>query len=211
MSLATPPAEQRTLLRNIRWETFIELTEQREGPVPRMTYDRGALELMSPRRQHEELSSFIGRLIETFTEVHNVDIRSVASTTFERADLSRAFEADESYYIANAEAIRRKPEVDLSIDPPPDLVIEVELTSSAIEKMPLFASMGIPELWRHDGKALQMMLLSGSHYRPTSESRQLAGLTASMIDDVLVRRFEVGETQLIREFRASLVATDHSP
>ena len=204
MSIATPAAEQRTLLRNIRWETFVELTEQREGSVPRMTYDRGDLELMSPRRQHEELGCLIGRLVETLTEVHDIDIRSVASTTFKRSDLARAFEADESYYIAGAEAVRRKPEVNLSIDPPPDLVIEVELTSSAIEKMPLFAAMGIPEVWRHDGAALQMMLLSGQDYQPTGESSQLPGLTASMIDEVLGRRFEVGETQLIRQFRARL-------
>lgn len=204
MSIATSAAEQRTLLRNIRWETFVELADQREGSVPRMTYDRGDLELMSPRRQHEELGRLIGRLVETFTEVRDIDIRSVASTTFKRTDLARAFEAGESYYIAHAEAIRRKAEVDLSIDPPPDLVIEVELTSSAIEKMPLFAAMGIPEVWRHDGKRVQMMLLSGDAYLPTRKSGQLPGLTSPMIDEVLVRRFEVGETRLIREFRAKL-------
>ena len=98
MSTVNIDAEQRTLMTNIRWETFVELSEQREGSVPRMTYDRGDLELMNPRRQHEELGCFIGRLVETFTEVRDIDIRSVASTTFRRSDLSRAFEADESYY-----------------------------------------------------------------------------------------------------------------
>jgi Uma2 family endonuclease len=169
-----------------------------------MTFDRGDLELMNPRRQHEELGCFMGRLVEAFTEVRDIDIRSVASTTFRRSDLSRAFEADESYYIANVDAIRRQPEVDLSVDPPPDLVIEVEITKSAIAKMPLFAAMGIPEVWRHDGQRLQMLCLEDNDYVKTEESRQLPGLTARMIDRVLERRYEIGETRLIRGFRDSL-------
>ncbi|MEM6473084.1 MAG: Uma2 family endonuclease [Planctomycetota bacterium] len=204
MSITLDPGEQRTLLRNIAWHTFLDLCEQREGSVPRMTYDRGELELMSPRRQHEELGCFIGRLIETFTEVKEIDIRSVASTTFKRHDLTRAFEADESYYIENVEPIWRKEEVDLSIDPSPDLVVEVELTSSAIAKMPLFAAMGVPEVWRHDGKSLCMLSLVSDEYQAIDESVQLPGLTTDMIDSVLSKRFEVGETQLIRGFRQRL-------
>lgn len=106
--------------------------------------------------------------------MRDIDIRSVASTV---------------------DSIRRKPEVDLSIDPPPDLVIEVEITKSAIEKMPLFAAMGIPKVWRHDGQYLQMTFLDGSDYTPTEESRQLPGLTAQMVDRVLQHRFENGETR----------------
>ena len=102
-------------------------------------------------------------------------------------------------------AIRHKPEVDLSVYPPPDLVIDVEITKSAIAKLPLFAEMGIPEIWRHDGKRLQMNFLEGNDYKLTEESRQLPGLTAQMIDRVLEQRFEIGETPLIRRFRASLL------
>ena len=204
MTTTLPAGEQRTLLRNITWQTFLDLCEQREGSVPRMTYDRGELEIMSPRGQHEELGRFVGRIVETFTEVWGIDIRSVASTTFKRHDLTRAFEADESYYIQNVESIWRKEEVDLAIDPPPDLVIEVELTSSAIAKMPLFAAMGIPEVWRHDGSCLKMLSLVEMEYQAIDESVQLPGLTATMIDTVLSKRFEIGETPLIRQFRQSL-------
>lgn len=204
MTTTLQAGEQRTLLRNITWQTFLDLCEQRQGSVPRMTYDRGELELMSPRRQHEELGRFVGRIVETFTEQKGIDIRSVASTTFKRHDLTRAFEADESYYIQNVESIWRKEEVDLAIDPPPDLVIEVELTSSAIAKMPLFAAMGIPEVWRHDGSCLKMLSLVEKEYQAIDESVQLQGLTFAMIDTVLSKRFEIGETPLIRQFRQSL-------
>jgi Uma2 family endonuclease len=197
-------SETRTVLENVRWETFIELSEQRRGSVPRMTYDEGVLELMSPLRQHENIGCLIGRIIETFTEVMGIEIQSVASTTFRRSDLKKAFEADESYYIKHAELIRLKEEVDLFIDPPPDLVVEIEITSSAIAKMKLFAAMGVPEVWRHDGEKLEMFSLVDGYYQAKKSSTSLPGLDPNLINAILDRRFECGETMLIREFRQSL-------
>ncbi len=201
---STLSAETRTVLENVRWDTFVELSEQRRGSVPRMTFDEGTLELMSPRRQHENIGRLIGRLVETYTEIRDIEIQSVASTTFKRKDLQKAFEADESYYIEHAEQIRPKEEVDLLIDPPPDLVIEVEITSSAIQKLKLFAAMGVPEVWRHDGERLQMFVLANHKYIPIETSRALGGLTPLLIDSFLDRRFELGETAIIRDFRQSL-------
>ena len=100
-------------------------------------------------------------MIETWTEVKGVEIQSVASTTFKRSDLSKGFEADESYYIRHADVVLGKEKIDLAVDPPPDLVIEVEITKSAIEKMKLFAAMGIPEVWRHDGQQLDVCCSRG--------------------------------------------------
>jgi Uma2 family endonuclease len=199
-------AETRTVLENVRWETFLELADGRPGSVPRMTFDQGVLELMTPRRQHEAIGRLIGRIVETFSERRGIEILSCASTTFKRPDLDRAFEPDESYYIAHADQIRPKDEVDLQIDPPPDLVIEVEITSSAIAKLRLFAAMGVPEVWRHDGSRLEMLGLEGPGYRPLASSLGLPGLTAAMINAVLARRFEQGETALIKEFRGTIAA-----
>ena len=150
--------------------------------------------------------------METYTEVLGIEVQSVASTTFKRKDLQKAFEADESYYIEHAELIRPKEEIDLTIDPPPDLVIEVEITSSAIRKLKLFAAMGVPEVWRHDGDRLQMVCLVKGQYQSISSSQALPGLSAATIDAILEKRFESGETALVREFRESLTAlppTEH--
>ena len=127
------PAETRTVMHDIRWETYVDLADQRSGSVPRMTYDQGVLELMSPGMRHEGIGRFLGRMIETWTEVKGVEIQSVASTTFKRSDLSKGFEADESYYIRHADVVLGKEKIDLAVDPPPDLVIEVEITKSAID------------------------------------------------------------------------------
>ena len=201
---STLTSETRMVLENVRWDTFVELSERRRGSVPRMTFDEGVLELMSPRRQHENIGSLIGRLVETYTEVLNIEIQTVASTTFKRKDLQKAFEADESYYIEHAEQIRPKEEVDLTIDPPPDLVIEVEITSSAIQKLKLFAAMGVPEVWRHDGEHLEMFVLEDSTYVPIETSHALPGLTVDLINSLLEQRFSLGETAIMRKFRKSL-------
>lgn len=200
------PAETRTVLEHVRWETFLELAEGRSGSVPRMTYDRGVLELMTPFRQHESIGRLIGRMVETFSEVRGIEIASCASTTFKRFDLDRAFEPDESYYIGHAELIRPKEEVDLLVDPPPDLVIEVEITSSVIKKLKLFAAMAVPEVWRHDGTKLWMARLVAGEYQQIESSIGLPGLSGATIDAFLARRFDRGETSLIREFRAAITA-----
>ena len=196
--------ESRAVLENVRWETYVELAERRRGSVPRMVYDEGVLEMMSPNRQHENIGRLIGRLVETYSEVRDFEIQSVASTTFKRKDLQKAFEADESYYVSNAESIRPKEEVELPSDPPPDLVIEVEITSSAIAKMKLFAALGVPEVWRHDGERLEMLRLTGGTYTSIASSLELPGLSAETIDSYIDKRFEMGETQLIQRFRKSL-------
>lgn len=196
--------EIRTVMENIRWETFEELADQRRGSVPRMVFDEGVLEMMSPLRQHENIGRLIGRLVETFSEVNEIEIQSVASTTFKRKDLQKAFEADESYYITHAEQIRPKEEVDLFSDPPPDLVIEIEITTSAIKKMKLFAAIGVPEVWKHNGECLKMFRLQGVNYESIASSQELPGLSITMIEAVLGKRFATGETQLIRQFRQSI-------
>ena len=85
-------------------------------------------------------------------------------------------------------------------------MIEVEITKSAIAKLKLFAAMGVPEVWRHDGDRLTMLAIGDDGYRPIESSIGLPGLSAARIDAFLARRFERGETALITEFRESVTA-----
>ncbi len=198
--------ETRIVLENVRWDTYIELSEQRRGSIPRMVYDKGLLEMMNPKHQHENIGCLIARLVETYTEVKGIEIHSVASTTFRRQDVLKAFEADKAYYVTHADLIRLKEEIELLTDPPPDLVIEVEITKSAIRKLKLFATMGVPEVWRYHGKRLKMLRLNVGVYSLITGSEEIPGLTAAMIDTFVGKRFEIGETKLIREFRQSLMS-----
>ncbi|HUP78776.1 MAG TPA: Uma2 family endonuclease, partial [Pirellula sp.] len=140
-TLSIEAPETRMVLVNFSWETFVALSNEREGSVPRMTYDNGVLEMMSPKRKHENLGRLIGRMIEAYSEIKGIEILSVASVTVKRSDLKKGHEADESYYITNLQQVLAKEELDFEVDPVPDLVVEVELTSSAIDKLELFIAM----------------------------------------------------------------------
>jgi Uma2 family endonuclease len=130
---------------------------------------------------HEEDADTIAELVKLVAFNLGVPIRSVASTTYKRSDLRRGFEPDASFYIQSEPLIRGKRQVDLSVDPPPDLVLEMEMSRSARDKLPLFASMGIPELWRCDGERLTILVLEGDRYRESSTSRALPVLTRDVI------------------------------
>ena len=201
------PPETRMVLENVAWDTYVALAEQRRGSVPRMTYDNGVLEMMSPQREHENIGCLVGRMIETYSELRDIEIISVASVTVQRSDLSKAYEADESYYVTHAVELLGKREL-FEVDPPPDLVVEVEITSSAIKKMLLFAAMKVPEVWRHDGESLTMYRLENEAYVPIDSSLELPGLTARRINQTLANRDSIGETKLIRSFRKTIDAPE---
>jgi len=203
-SLISEAPETRMVLRNVSWETFVALADEREGSVPRMTYDEGVLEMMSPKRKHENLGRLIGRMIEAYSEIQGIEILSVASVTVKRSDLQKAYEADESYYVTNIDRVLAKEELDFEVDPAPDLVVEIELTSSAIDKLELFAAMQVREVWRHDGDTLQCYRLTDGQYEPIPSSFELPGLEASLIDRFLGQRLQSGETTLIRAFRNAI-------
>ena len=211
MSIATEkivePPEVRMVLENISWSTFVDLAEQRRGSVPRMTYDEGTLEMMRPQFKHENLGCLIGRMIETYSEVRGIEITSVGSMTVKRDDLEKAYEADESYYVTHAEELLDKEELDFATDPAPDLVVEVELTSSAIAKLKLFAKMEVPEVWRHRGKTIEMFRLIQGDYVSIDSSIELPGLHVSVVNDFLSRRNSIGETKLMLSFREYIQST----
>lgn len=200
MSSISATGEQRVVLSSVSWTTYLALSRESEQSHGRMTYDQGVLEIMSPLLSHESAKRVLGRMIERFTEYHGIDIRSSASTTFRRSDLLRGFEADESYYLENAAQIRGKDEIDLSVDPPPDLVVEIEMTRSSLNKRVLFASMGVPEVWRYDGAVLSVAALQQHAYADVTHSRVLPNFPIPLAEDLLAVRSEQSETVLIRQF-----------
>ena len=163
LQVASPPrvvADERVVLPCVSWETYERLlADDEERRVPRMTYDQGVLELVTPSMPHEVDAATITRIVDIVAAILGIPIRSAGSTTFRRKDLERGFEPDASFYIQNEARIRGQREVDLTVDPPPDVVLEMEMSRSALDKLPLFASMGIPEVWRCDGQRVTILIL----------------------------------------------------
>ena len=136
------------VLTNVTWATYERLVDDlADCSAPRLTYDRAVLEITSPTPEHERLNRMLTDLIGAIAEELDIDTENLGSSTFKREDLERGFEPDSCLYIQNAARVRGKSRLDLSMDPPPDLVIEIDITSASIEKLPIYALLGVPEVW----------------------------------------------------------------
>jgi Uma2 family endonuclease len=155
--------EPRFLIYNITWKTYETfLTELGDGHNIRLTYDRGTLELMSPSPVHGFYKHWLGLVLTMLAMELNVRIKACGSTTFRREDLDRGLEPDECFYLASASRIRDWTTLDLTRDPPPDLALEVDITSSSMDRMSIYAALRVPELWRFDGVTLRFYRLGAS-------------------------------------------------
>lgn len=178
--------EERAVISHVSWETYERLlADDEERNVPRMTYDQGVLELVTPSMPHDESARTIERFVDFTAALLGVPIRSVGSTTFRRQDLRRGFEADASFYIQSEERMRLHRKADLSAHPPPDLVLEMEFSRSALNKLHLFASMGIPEVWRCDGERVTFFVLSGDAYQESAHSLALPPVSSEVLTQFL--------------------------
>jgi len=198
--LSTP--NQRVMMYDISWETYERLLDDyAESSGHRLTYDGGTLEIMSPLEEHEESNRTLNLLVEAVAEEREIEIRNLGSTTFKRQDLGKGFEADSCFYIQNLERVRGKRRINLPTDPPPDLVIEIDVTSPSLPKLPIFAQLGIPEVWRYDGQRLSVLLLGDGEYREGAESLALPGLTGPILTGLLEESQNVGRRQWLRNLR----------
>ena len=201
----TMQSPDRVILQNISWRTYQSLVADFEQePAVRLTYDRGTLEIRMPLDPHESYKKIMGRLIETATEELGLEVRSLGSRTCDHEDLSQGLEPDQCYYIQNEPLVRALDQIDLSESPPPDLAVEIDITSSSLNRFKIYAQLAVPEVWRYSSKALTIHLLQDGAYRKTEDSVALAPLTANDFSSILSIYQTMGENSLIRQFRESL-------
>lgn len=190
------------VLRGINWSTYQALIHDLESePSKRLTYDQGVLEIMVPLPPHERYKSLMGRIVEVTTEETATEIASLGSTTWSREDLQKGLEADECFYIQNELAVRGKEAIDLTVDPPPDLAIEVDHTQSSLNRLEIYAAIGVPEVWRFDGETLTLYRLINGQYQPQEASTVLPLLNRADILQFLQKSQTMGETSWARELR----------
>ncbi len=179
-------AEQRVTLRSVSWETYERLlADLASQSSTRLTYDQGTLEIMSPLFEHEKLNRRIALLIEIIAEEMSLEIEDSGSTTFSPEDLARGFEPDSSFYIQNEATVRGKENIDLSTDPPPDLIVEIDITSGSLNKLPIYAQLGVAEVWRHDGQKLTIYKLVGEQFIETDNSLAFPMVDSAGISDLI--------------------------
>jgi len=160
--------EPRVVLHDVSWDFYEQLLEQVAEQHVHLTFDNGELELMSPQPKHEHYKCIISRWIMFLAIELSMNFKQGGSTTFRREDKAKGLEPDDCFWIANEPAVRDKIEIDLSVDPPPDLALEIDITSSSLDRQAIYAALGVRELWRYNGKELRVFHLQsdGTNAQP---------------------------------------------
>lgn len=198
------PAEARVVLRGVSWQTFKALmADIGEDRSCRIAYDQGMLEIMVPYEQHEEPKILIAEFVTATADELEIEIRQLGSLTLEREDLTRAVEPDTCFYIQNESQVRGK-EIKLPNVPPPDLVVESDYTHSSLNKFNIYASLGVPELWRYHKQSLQVYQLVEGEYQQTDKSLAFPFIPIAEIPGFIEQSKTIGQRAAVRLFRARI-------
>src|SRR5215470_13583754 len=196
------PASSTLLLHEVSWAEYEDLLALLpDNPRFRLSYDRGILQIMTLSPPHERLKLLFTPLLTVLTEELNLNLVGLGSTTFGRIEAARGLEPDNCYYIQQAERMAGQDSIDLATDPPPDLVVEVDITHPSLDKFPIYASLRVPEVWRHDGDTLQVLCLRGEQYMQTPESGAFPWLPTEVLARFVQQGNEHGIIPMVRAFR----------
>jgi len=199
--IIVPPGHQ-LLLKNVSWQQFQDILENLgESRSARLSYSQGTLEIMTPLPEHEDDKVILGDFVKAILEEMDVEFRSLGSTTFENEAMKQAVEPDDCFYIQNEALIRGKKRIDLEIDPPPELVIEIDITSRT--KFNNYQDLGVAELWRYTGKKLEINVLRGGRYIQSETSFAFPNLPlADVLHDFVEQSKVRGRNATMKVFRA---------
>jgi len=201
-TIETLPASSTLLLHEVSWAEYEDLLALLpDHPRFRLSYDQGTLEIMTLSPRHERLKSLFAHLLAVLTEELNLNLVGLGSTTFRLAEAARGLEPDDCYYIQQAERMVGQDTIDLATDPPPDLVVEVDISHPSLDKFPICASLRVPEVWRHNGDTLQFFRLVEERYTQTPASGLFPLLPAEVLAGFVQQGREHGIIPMIRAFR----------
>ena len=198
-------------LEGVTWEEYEQLLEEvAEWRGMRVSYDHGRVEIMSPTFEHENYIGSITSMGRILSEEMDIVVEMAGATTYKQEQLLQGSEGDQSFYVRNASAIIGKRGIDLDFDPPPDVVVEVDITNESLRKFPIYAAFGVPEIWRYDGKQACIYSLAGQGYVEATSSLSFPCLTARAMTEFLDLSKTAGQTAVLAAFRlwvrAALVA-----
>jgi Uma2 family endonuclease len=198
-TLLAPPDEI-IRLSGISWKTYETLLEELSDRRLRLTYNRGNLEIMAPSPEHELNKRVLGRFIETIAEELEVNIYPLGSTTFKQTELSGA-EPDECFYIRNIAVVQGKRRLNMEEDPAPDLIVEIDITSSSQNRLQVYADLGVAEVWIYNGESLVIQQLQNGTYITAKTSQFFANLSIPDIASWLQRSTTMDYLALVKAFR----------
>jgi Uma2 family endonuclease len=210
MATATAGSRKRAMtssgivFHDVTWDDYEAMLKIVGDRAIRVTYDQGEMEIFMPSYGHNDDAFLLGRMVDLLTEELEIPYRGGDTTTHKREDLDKGAEPDKCYWFGrNARHMAGKRQLDLSRDPAPDLIIEVDVTRTSLDRLQIFAAMKVPEVWRSTSRALQFLhLQEDGTYQPRPTSRNFPALTVSSVAQFLKEGRTADSTDWIRSFRA---------
>lgn len=192
---------QQMLLQDISWQQLEDILEEMgERRAARISYSHGWLEIMVPLPEHEKDKELIGDLVKILLEILQIDFEPFGSTTLKNERMRQVVEPDTSFYIQNQAAVIGKNRIDLNIDPPPDLAIEIDITSRT--RFQNYEILRVPELWRHTQQGLEILLLKEGKYIKSESSPNFPGIPiVELVNEYVQQCLTIGRSQAMRNFR----------
>jgi Uma2 family endonuclease len=192
---------QQMLLKDISWQQLEKILEEMgEKRAARISYSDGWLEIMVPLPEHEKDKEIFGELVRILLDKLEIDFEPFGSTTLKNERMRQAVEPDTSFYIQNQAAVIGKNRIDLNIDPPPDLAIEIDITSRT--RFDNYEILGVPELWRYQQQGLEIFLLREGKYIKSSSSPNFPDIPIiELVNEYVQQCLSIGRSQAMRNFR----------
>lgn len=199
------PATSETVVRrmtlyHVPWALYTQLLALAGNGMPRMTYDQGTLEMEMPSRRHEALKFIANQFVAAYAVEAGIDYEAAGSTTWRREAVEGGLEADESYYIQSYSRVAGK-EPDPATDPPPDLAIEIDVSPPDVEKVSVYARLGVPEIWRwRDGRLTVLVRDPAGAYGERQKSQALPDFPLDELSAALAQYPRVGTSKAVADF-----------
>ena len=189
------------VLSNISWQTYqAMLVDMGDRRSIRLSYDHGVLEIKMPSALHEVINRLLARIVGVLAEELDLSLKEFGSVTLNSSDLKKGAEPDSSFYIQNSDRIQGT-QIDLTVDPPPDLVIEIDITNSSRRSLAIYQQLGIPEIWRYANGIVKIYRLQNGKYQENEFSGIFAMLSAKVLDSFLQMLDTEDSTSIVRAVR----------
>jgi Uma2 family endonuclease len=187
---------------HVSWEVYEQLlAEFGSAPTTRIYYDQGKLEAASPTGRQERPVQIICSLLATLSDVLDVDIEAYGSTTLRKQSKAKGAEPHDSFYVQHAAQVIGKTDLNLTQEPPPDIIVESDLTSSSLDRFAIYAALGVPEIWRVVNWHIGIWLLTENGYQEAETSGAFPFLSRQALNEFLVKGLNEGERRAARALR----------
>jgi len=197
----TIPEDTIVIFHNVTWEEYEELLAQvGEANGLRISFNDGTLKVMTLSDEHEKYADFVKRLVSALSLGLHINILFFGSATMRKPEKSKGNEPDASFYVQTAAKIGNRIHRDLAVDPPPDVVVEVDIHHDSRDNYPVYAALAVPEIWRYDGQEMTIYHLQEADYVSAETSRALPMLSSRVLTEYLKRMQEDGEFNAILAF-----------